>query len=46
MKMHFDKNLIMTEEEEEKKFHSSNTCWIREKLINDEKVKKSLSHNW
>ena len=39
MKKHFNKNLIMTEEEE--KFQSSNTCWICEKLIDDvdEKVR-------
>ena len=30
MKKHFNKNLIMTEEEE---FQSSSTCWICEKLI-------------
>ena len=34
---HFNKNLIMTEEEEE--FQSSNICWICEKLIGDEKVR-------
>ena len=38
MKKHFSKNLIMTEEEEEE-FQSSNTCWICEKLIGDEKVR-------
>ena len=37
MKKHSNKNLIMTEEEEQ--FQSSNTCWIREKLINHEKVR-------
>ena len=39
MKKHFNKNLIMTEEEEQ--FQSSNTCWICEKLIenDDEKVR-------
>ena len=39
MKKHFDKNLIMSEEEEQ--FQSSNTCWICEKLIDndDEKVR-------
>ena len=39
MKKHFNKNLIMSEEEEE--FQSSNTCWICEKLIDndDEKVR-------
>ena len=40
MKKHFNKNLIMNEEEEEE-FQSSNTCWICEKLIDndDEKVR-------
>ena len=40
MKKHFSKNLIMGEEEEEE-FQSSNTCWICEKLIDndDEKVR-------
>ena len=38
MKKHFNKNLIMTEKEEEQ-FQSSNTCWICEKLIDDEKVR-------
>ena len=37
MKKHFNKNLIMTKEEEQ--FQSSNTCWICEKLIDDEKVR-------
>ena len=39
MKKHFNKNLIMSEEEEQ--FQSSNTCWICEKLIDDgdEKVR-------
>ena len=38
----FYKNLIMTEEEEQ--FQSSNTCWICEKLIDDdnEKVRDHL----
>ena len=36
MKKHFNKNLIMTEEEEQ--FQSSNTCWICEKAIDDRKV--------
>ena len=38
MKKHFDKRLIMSEEEEQ--FQSSNTRWICEKLIDndDEKV--------
>ena len=40
MKKHFNKNLIMSEEEE-KQFQPSNTCWICEKLIDndDEKVR-------
>ena len=37
MKKHFNKNLIVSEEED-KQFQSSNMCWICEKLI-DEKVK-------
>ena len=37
MKKHFNKNLITTGEEE--KFQSSNTCWICEKLIDNEKVR-------
>ena len=36
MKKHFNKNLIMSEEEEQK-FQLSNTCWICKKLI--EKVR-------
>ena len=35
MKKHFNKNLIMTEKDEEQ-FQSSNTCWISEKLIDDD----------
>ena len=40
MNKHFNKNLIMSEEEEEE-FQSSNMCWICEKLIenDDEKVR-------
>ena len=38
MKKHFNKNLIMSEEEEEQ-FQSSNTCWICEKLIDDDDEK-------
>ena len=42
MKKHFNKNLI-TSEEEEQLFLKSNSCWIGEKLIdnddNDEKVR-------
>ena len=37
MKKHFIKNLIMSEEEEQ--FQSSNTCWICEKLIDDDDEK-------
>ena len=37
MKKHFYKNLIMSEEEEE--LQSSNTCWICEKIINDDDKK-------
>ena len=37
MKKHFNKNLIMTEEEEQ--FQSSNICWICEKFIEDEKAR-------
>ena len=35
MNKHFNKNLIMIEEEEEQ-FQSSSTCWICEKLIGDD----------
>ena len=38
MKKHFNKNLIMTEEEE-KRFQSSNTCWICENFIDDDNKK-------
>ena len=34
MKKHFNKNLIMSEKEEE--FQSSNICWKREKLIDND----------
>ena len=33
MKKHFNKNLVMSEEEEQ--LQSSNTCWICKKLIDD-----------
>ena len=33
MKKHFNKNLVMSEEEEQ--LQSSNTCWICTKLIDD-----------
>ena len=38
MKKHFNKNMIMCEEEEEQ-FQSSNICWICEKLIHDDDEK-------
>ena len=34
MKKHFNKNLIMSEKEEE--FQSTNICWICGKLIDDD----------
>ena len=37
MKKHFNKNLIMSEEEEQ--FQLSNMCWICEKLIDDDDEK-------
>ena len=38
MKKHFNKNLIMSEEEEHL-FQQSNSCWICEKLINNDNEK-------
>ena len=38
MGKYFSKKFFMTQKEEEN-FRSSNTCWISEKLIDDEKVK-------
>ena len=38
MKKHFNKNLMMSEEEEEQ-FQSSNICWICEKPIDDDDEK-------
>ena len=38
MEKHFNKNLIMSEEQE-KQFQSSNTCWICEKPIDDDDKK-------
>ena len=35
MKKHFNKNLIMSEEEEHL-FQQSNSCWICKKIINDD----------
>ena len=44
MKKYFNKNLIISEKEE-KQFQSSNTCWICEKLIdNDDKKVKDNCH--
>ena len=37
MKKHFNNNLIITEEEEQH-FQSNNICWIRKKLIDNEKL--------
>ena len=43
---HFNKNLIMNEEEEHL-FQQSNSCWICKNLIdNDEQKVRSLSRNW
>ena len=43
---HFNKNLIMSEEEEHL-FQQSNSCWICKNLIdNDEQKVRSLSRNW
>ena len=45
MKKHFNKNLIMTEKEE-KQFQSSSTCWLCEKLIeNDDEKARNHCHN-
>ena len=38
MKKHFNKNLIISDEEEEQ-FQSSNPCWICQKLIGDDDEK-------
>ena len=35
MKEHFNKNLIMNEEKE-RLFQQSNSCWICKKIINDD----------
>ena len=39
MKKHFNRNLITAEEEEEEQFQSSHTCYICQKLINDDDEK-------
>ena len=44
MKKHFNKNLIMSEKEEEL-FQSSNTCWICKKLVDDDDEKDEWSCN-
>ena len=36
MKKDFNKNLIMSEEEQQQQFQSSNICWICKKLIEDD----------
>ena len=43
MKKHFNKNLIISEEEEGQ-FQSSNACWICEKLIIDDDDKNVRDH--
>ena len=43
MKNHFNKNVIMSEAEG-KQFQSSNTCWICEKLIDDDDGEKLRDH--
>ena len=47
MNKHFNKNVIISEEEEHL-FQESNSCWICKNLINNDegKSKRSLSHNW
>ena len=45
IKKHFSKNLIKNEEEEEHLFQQSNSCWICEKLIeNDEEKVRDHCH--
>ena len=39
MKKHLNKNLIMSCEEEEEQFQSSNACWICEKFIDNDNEK-------
>ena len=39
MKKHFNKNLIMSEKEEQQQLQSSNICWICERLIDDDDEK-------
>ena len=45
MKKHFNKDLIMSEEEEEHLFQQSNSCWVSKKLIdNDEEKVRGHCH--
>ena len=39
IKKHFNKNLIMSEKEEQQQLQSSNICWICERLIDDDDEK-------
>ena len=39
MKKHFNKNLSMNGKKQEEQFQSRNTCWICEKLIDDDDEK-------
>ena len=39
MKKYFNKNLIMSEKEEQQQLQSSNICWICERLIDDDDEK-------
>ena len=39
MKKHFNKNLIMSEKEEQQQLQSSNICWICERLNDDDDEK-------
>ena len=41
MKKHFNKNLIITKEEEDQ-YQSSNTCWICKKLIDDDDERSEI----
>ena len=39
IKKHFNKNLIMSEKEEQQQLQSSNICWICERLNDDDDEK-------
>ena len=41
MKKHFNKNLVMSEEEEHL-FQQSKTCWICRKLIDSDEIKLKI----